>query len=498
MKNLVLVLLLLAGAAGTNAQAPALVEDIWKGSTGSTPGPYMSYNGALIFYALDSLHGRELWKWSGSAAMMIANTRPGTIGAGDAVAVNADMAVLNGKLYCAGSIGSGQTIMIYDGVNPPAPAPGCAAFTSMRSHWLNSFGGKLYFIGDTGAAKSPCLFSYDGTNPPVLHKFVGMRAAANNEHQHMAYFGGKVIFEADSDGVGPELFVLDPLTKQCGMLADIWAGPQGSLASQFIVAGSKLYFVASVGSGLQLYSYDGTAIVKVTSPFSGFLYAGQFNEAQMASYRGAIFFKGHVSSNHTALFKYDTATGITTLVKDVHPGSDATIYQLTATPNNLYFGGKTAAAGTELWKYDGSVCAMVADLNPGTTTGLWPATMVAFQGGLYFTGNNGITGNELYRVLDLPGSSGIQSARWEAEVSLYPNPVISSAILSIGLQSNQSLHIALTDLNGREVFNTGVLLFASGKNEVVLPMKGLAAGQYFYRIIGSDGGALASGTVIKQ
>src|SRR5262249_37929093 len=41
-----------------------LVEDLWPGSPGSTPGSLTEMNGALFFSADDGNYGRELWRFT--------------------------------------------------------------------------------------------------------------------------------------------------------------------------------------------------------------------------------------------------------------------------------------------------------------------------------------------------------------------------------------------------------------------------------------------------
>ena len=64
----------------------------------------------------------------------------------------------------------------------------------------------------------------------------------------------------------------------------------------------------------------------------------------------------------------------------------------------------------------------------------------------------------------------------------YPNPADSWLILSFQLPEYPAAAISICDLLGREVFNTGVISYTSGKNEIRLDISGLHSGLYFLRL----------------
>ena len=82
----------------------------------------------------------------------------------------------------------------------------------------------------------------------------------------------------------------------------------------------------------------------------------------------------------------------------------------------LYFTATEAAAGNELWRYDGTTVSRVADINPGIISSS-PSNLTAFGGSLYFTAFNPTFGTELYqytnpmltRVTDINPDAGSSS-----------------------------------------------------------------------------------------
>ena len=96
----------------------------------------------------------------------------------------------------------------------------------------------------------------------------------------------------------------------------------------------------------------------------------------------------------------------TRLLKDIHPGPDSCgVEMLTAMNGVAYFIADDGANGIELWRSDGTAdgTRMVANIGPGSANG---AGGVVVGGGsfpvinnvLYFGGNDGVTGDELWRT----------------------------------------------------------------------------------------------------
>jgi ELWxxDGT repeat protein len=118
---------------------------------------------------------------------------------------------------------------------------------------------------------------------------------------------------------------------------------------------------------------------------------------------GQLFFEANSSKTGMELWKSDgTATG-TVVVKDIQKGSKAGhAHDLLAVGNTLYFSSIDATHGLELWKSDGTAAGtvLVKDINRGQGTGVssFLTTRVAVGNTLYFVGNDGIHGMELWKT----------------------------------------------------------------------------------------------------
>jgi ELWxxDGT repeat protein len=504
MKPVSILVLICALTVSANAQVPALVKDSWPGKTGITPFRLLTFGDRLCFFATDPSHGTELWEYNDQdTPKMVADIYPGYNSSGGATPENDHMIVYKNKLYFqASSVDAvqgkftGDELFVYDGMTPPKMAFKLGK-TSVGSNpnGLAVAGGKLFFAADTNNGGFS-LYSYDGVNAPkgypIKPNYVDVIPS-----RVLGEYNGSLYFSADSgNGAGRELYTLDPATDHWKMVADINTGSGPSTPSSWLSAWNKLFFLANTSKyGLKLYVYDGDSVQRLTdyAPGPKSSTAGAY---RLIAYKGGVYFTGTgvVGGTEQELYKWDSASGNTSQISPA--GVDvAGIYRPIVFDNCLYFYGKTVAAGREVWKYDGTSCKMVTDLFPGPSDGVWAGEFAEYNGRLYFGGNNGYTGFELYRIN--PVSNAVTSIKWAGKALVYPNPTSSFAILSISLPAAQSLRISLTDMSGREVFDSGLKLFEAGNNEIRLPVANLSAGQYFYRVDRVDGMALAQGAVIR-
>jgi ELWxxDGT repeat protein len=481
-------------------QTPQLVDDIWSGKLPSTPLRLTVFNNKLYCGAQSLGYGYELWEWHtmGTPAKRITDLNPGTYDG--TPGYQWPMGVFKGKLYFYGRATNTHTrLMDYDGVNPPGIVRTLNGGT-VGPIGMTECAGKMYFVDDSAANKPGYLFSYDTGSAPVLIGKIG--GVAGNSLQPLIAYKGKLYFQYQAGALGNELGSADPSTGQISLVADIKKGIDNGMPHQFTVYGDKLYFAAvDSAHGCELYSYDGTTVARLTDIQSGPANGASspLGLGSIAGYKGAIYFGGQTSANHHALFKYDTATKAATLAYDPAPANTMGNYPacIYATPKNLYFYYNHPTTGSEIYKYNGKNGQLVADLMPGKAAGAGFSNMVLLDNYVYFSAETEGTGKELYRLSDVDNNVGIENTKWSGNAMVYPNPVSSSATLSMTLQSAQSLSIDLTDIAGRTVFTTGIKSFNPGSNAVKLPMQSLAPGQYFYRVSDNSGLLLASGAIIR-
>lgn len=127
-----------------------------------------------------------------------------------------------------------------------------------------------------------------------------------------------------------------------------------------------------------------------------------YDESTFASVDGFLFLGISDGDHGFELWKSDgTETG-TYLVKDILPGGSSLPRDMTGINNILYFTAADSEHGRELWRSDGTEVGtlMVKDINPDLGSGIYeydPVQIVKSNNILYFTGNDGTHGYELWK-----------------------------------------------------------------------------------------------------
>ncbi len=197
------------------------------------------------------------------------------------------------------------------------------------------------------------------------------------------------------------------------LVKDIWPGLSGYSPGNLTARGNTLFFTADDGvNGEELWRSDGTAagtvLVKDIRPSSSwssprYLRAvgnTLFFNANDGGYESMVYGGGH----STELWKSDGTAAGTVLVKDINPGGDYMVpfgsnpKNLTAVGSTLYFTADDGVNGEELWKSDGTEAGtvLVRDIRPGSSYSS-PYHLTAVGNTLYFTADNGVNGTELWK-----------------------------------------------------------------------------------------------------
>ncbi|MFY0568612.1 ELWxxDGT repeat protein [Archangium lansingense] len=287
-----------------------------------------------------------------------------------------------------------------------------------------------------------------GEGPASLVMDVGSKAesALVRYPESLAVAGTTLLFSANDDSTGPELWRLDSTGP--ALVADIAPGTIGSAPSRLFHSRGLTWFAAADAQhGVELWRTDGTTtgtfLLKDIAPGTA-----SSRPSNFAELNGWIYFSANDGTRGNELWRTDGTPEGTQLVRDIllgvsssepqsftelngrlyflanGPGGTRQLWRTDGTSagtirvgasvtvagipssrvlvrsgRTLFFAGSDSTAGSELWKSDGteSGTVRVKDIFPGTTDS-GPVQLTAFGSAVYFVATDGVSGRELWKT----------------------------------------------------------------------------------------------------
>lgn len=175
--------------------------------------------------------------------------------------------------------------------------------------------------------------------------------------------------------------------EEPSLVRDINPGAASSRPNWLTSTATGLYFSASdEAHGNELWRLAAGTVSRLTDLVAG---EGGSSPRFLTEHDGDVFFVASNGGSEPGLFRY--GSGAVSQIAGVGRPS-----HLLSTADGLYTSGFTQAAGSELWLYDGTGAAQVADINAGVN-GSSPRYLVSFGGQIYFQADDGTNGQELWR-----------------------------------------------------------------------------------------------------
>jgi ELWxxDGT repeat protein len=397
-----------------SADGTVMVEDINPGINGSNPGGLMNVNGTLFFSADDEVHGRELWKSDGTAdgTVLVKDILPGSagntflnlLGAIDGrLFFSADDGVHGKELWVSDGTEAGTTL--FKDINPGSGSSFPVILTSLFPQVLKDANGLVYMQANDGVHGTE-LWRTDGTpDGTVMVKDINPGINSSTPG-NLLMVNGKPLFLANDGTHGNELWTSDGTEAGTVLIKDINPGSPDSFPEIVRVINNTYYFSADDGvHGRELWKSDGTAdgTVLVKDIFAG---PNSSNPFALTDVNGTLFFTANDGIHGQELWMSNGSADGTVMVKDINPGSGSTGGPLFGDngphPDGVVlFPLNDGVHGFEVWRSDGTADGtyLVKDINPGPGNGVagifFPEAY--FDGTLYFNGDDGIHGQELWK-----------------------------------------------------------------------------------------------------
>ncbi len=435
---------------GTTAGTRQLAE-LEPGPGSPTVVALGTSGGRLWFGARENRHGSELWVTDGTPAgtRLVVDLAPGYA---HGVLLDATRALPfgGGLVFCGSDGATGYEPWFSDGtaagtyrIRDVEPGSG----SSSPKHFVEH-AGQLWF-GAWTTASGLELWSSDGTAAGTNQVVDLVPGADGSDAAPLASTSNGLLIAADDGQIGDEPWIVDPVTHQVRLLANLEPDglTLGSGVGRLAVHDDFAFLTVGVGDP-RPWVTDGTA-AGTTSLGLGSRAPGGYGLLGSLS-SGLLFVGANSATRDVELLLTDgTASGTRSLgrvpyIASHYPSTgagypiledrlyfttvDREIWSTDGTPSGtapvaalagvthfiplvafdgLLFGvGADAASGTELWVSDLSASGTrrVADANPGVASST-PQLLLGFPGGVFFTAFSSTAGSEPWVSDGTPGGT---------------------------------------------------------------------------------------------
>jgi ELWxxDGT repeat protein len=236
------------------------------------------------------------------------------------------------------------------------------------------------------------------------------------------------------------------------LVEDIYLGPGSSIPPLFSIAelNGKVYFNARTAvEDEELWVSDGTLsgteLVKDINPTAGSI------PGSLTTFNGRVYFAATTPTDGRELWKSDGTLMNTVLVENINPSTaDSNPQGLTVFNNELFFQATEANTGAELWKFNGTTVSQVLDINSFGTNGSSPSQFEAVGTLLFFVAYDGSHGYEIWKTDGTPGGT-LLVKDINPSTSSTPDPSTDPREL---VAFNGQLFFTANDGSGRALWKT--------------------------------------------
>lgn len=228
----------------------------------------------------------------------------------------------------------------------------------------------------------------------------------------MRAVGDVLMFLGNDPTNGLEPWIYYPSNGTASLISDVLPGTSGSFAGEFTLLGTTVFFPARDTAGVfDLWAYD-------LANGSIWNEVANVQPTSLIVVGSDLYFSAGPNNANVELWKHDSTTKTTFMVKDINPGilsSDPS--DLTAMGTTIYFAANDGnGAGTELHAYEttNNSTWLVADIRSSFASSM-PSNLAVMNTRVYFQATSGThfemwayesTNHSYWEVTNLQSTSG--------------------------------------------------------------------------------------------
>jgi ELWxxDGT repeat protein len=380
--------------AAALAETVVLSHDIRPGSASSTFGSAVNCSDNLYLVVNNGSIGAELYTFNGTHAVLVKEIIPGSNNSN-----LQELTIFNNSIWFrATNTTEGAELFASDGttiwlVKDIAPGYASSAPTYLTAAtFIGDASPSIAFRADNGTSGTELnIINASGAHQLIENLRPG--AAGITPYSITAY-AGTVCFNGAPGGIGEELVCANSTMEW--VVNDLYAGASSSSPGNLIVYNNTLFFSGSnATTGQELYAYNGTNITLVADICAGSC-SGSYTSPFV--YNDTLLFRAYNGSKRM-LYAFD---GVNAWPVDTSQNF-STFSGPVLFDGKVYFSGNNGSYGQELWAYDGTV-RLAADIYPGST-GSSPTLFPPIDDKLFLGAYTSSAGTELMRVVRSPNAS---------------------------------------------------------------------------------------------
>ncbi|MBT5875326.1 MAG: hypothetical protein HOH43_18040 [Candidatus Latescibacteria bacterium] len=383
----------------------------------SNPRGFTVFNGELLFRADDGIHGRELFKYDGQRISLLSDINPLVTESGSARGSypTAFTPLRDMLLFKADDGSHRMEIFVYTGSEVLLLADLFPGRKGSRARDFTVFRNNVLFSAANGFSGRQ-LFSFDGSKIAYLTDTVPSESTYELPHlsePNFTVFDHNLYFRARDEDHGTELFAYTG--AEIRLMADINPGlddagqPGNSDPTDFAVYKDALYFSADDGThGQELHSFDGQVgtLVKDIWPTFQANEKGHSYPSALTVFGDLLVFSADDGIHGEELFTFDGDE--IRLIQDIFTGTDRFGRPNGSSPRGfaeigdyLVFTAEDSDAGGKVYMFDGATVQLVSGTgNSQTSPGHIVSSyrFVPFKNSLYFSAEDAQHGQELWQI----------------------------------------------------------------------------------------------------